>query len=133
MSAAPTGKTGKLEYDGGGFVVHMFDALVGAASASRITADVFIAPFAMKLKEALFNINDTLAATGAIPKLLVNGSVVASLSANGLATGLIDLRAGATTTWRAADYAIDRGAKVTMSIPNLASFGGQGVIVGNPL
>lgn len=132
MGASPTGKTGAQEYDGGGFVTHNFNLLTGAASASRISEE-FIAPFDFKIKEALFNISDTLAATGAIPKLLVNGSVVASQSANGLATGLLDVRAGATTTWRAADFLVRRGDRIKFSIPNLASFGGQGVIVGNPL
>lgn len=132
MSKAATGKSGSLEYDGGGFFVENFNLLTGAASASRIS-DEFIAPFDFKLKEALFNISDALAATGAIPKLLVNGLVVASQSANALATGLLDVRAGATTTFRAAEYLITRGSRVKFSIPNLASFGGQGIIVGNPL
>lgn len=132
MGKAATGKTGDLEYNGGGFHVHTFNALAGATTASAISTE-FLVPFDCKVKEVLFNISDTLAATGAIPKLLVNGSVVASLTANGLATGLLDVRAGATTTWRAADYLVRRGDRVKMSIPNLASFGGQGTIVVNPL
>ena len=132
MGVSPTGKTGKQEYDGGGFFVHNFNVLTGAASASRISEE-FIAPFDFKLKEILFNISDTLAATGAIPKLLVDGTPVATQSANSLATGLLDVRAGATTTLRAADYLVRRGARVKFSIPNLASFGGQGIIVGNPI
>ena len=130
MGKSPTGKTGNLEYDGGGFFVVNTPNMAGAASASRVS-DKQIAPFDYKVKEALFHISDTLAATTAVASLRVGGVVVASVSCNGLATGLVDIKAGATTTWRAADFLVRRGQAVTFSIPNVASFGGQGILVGN--
>lgn len=132
MVASPTHRTSKGQYDGGAPVVWNFDVLNGVTTASSISKE-FIAPFSFKLKEILFNIHDTLSSTTFIPKLLRNGSVIASVSGNGVATGFLDLKPGSTTTFVAADYLINRGDRLKFSIPNLASCGGQGVIVGNPL
>ena len=132
MGKAATGKTGSLEYDGAAPIDWQTADLVGTTGASRLSAQHF-APFDYKIKEALFAITDTLAATTAVASLRINGTVVASISCNGLPTGLVDVKAGATTTWRASDFLVKRGDKVRFSIPNVASFGGQGIIQGNPI
>lgn len=132
MGKTPTGKTGDLEYNGAAPVVFPFSLQAGATTASAASNE-FIAPFDFKLKEALWNLSDALAATTAIVSLRRNGTVIASLTTNGLATGLVDVKAGSTTTFAGTDYLIRRGDRIKYTIPAVASFGGQGVIVGNPL
>lgn len=133
MGKTPTGKTGALEYNGAAPVVWTFGALTGVASATGLTPN-FVAPFDFKLKEVLFQITDSLAATTANAALQVNGVTKLNISCNGLATGFVDVKAGtAATGFAESDYLIRRGDKLRFRIPAVASFGGQGVIVGNPL
>jgi hypothetical protein len=42
------------------------------------------------------------------------------------------MKAGATTTWAAANYAVAKGDLLNWTLGNLASVAGHGVIVGNP-
>lgn len=132
MVASPTGKTGQMEFDGKAPVVHNFPVQAGATTASAVTAE-FIAPFSFKLKLLLWNMSDVLAASTAIVSFRRNGTVIASKLTNGLATGLVDVLSGSTTTFSGTDYLINRGDRLKFSIPAVASFGGQGVMVGNPL
>lgn len=133
MGSSPTGKSGKLEWDGGCPFVWNSDLLTGAASASR-TSVVFVAPFDFKLRIAAFNITDSLAASTALPTLKRNGTAIATLTANGLATGLHDMLSGTLASgFATSDYLIRRGDELVFNIPNVASFAGQGVIAGNPL
>jgi len=133
MTASPTHKTGKGQYDGGAPVVHNFPLQTGVASATGLSTE-FIAPFDFKLKEVLFLIRDTLAATTANAALQVNGTTKLNISCNALATGLVDVKSGtAATGFAESDYLIRRGDRLRFRIPAVASFGGQGVIVGNPL
>lgn len=134
MGKSPTGKTGAQEYSGGGFFQHQFDALTGVASATGLS-DVFVAPFNFNIKELLFNITDGLSATTAVVTVKRNGTAIASLSCNALATGLVDVANGFTTTFLGTNpnKEIYRGDEIQFSIPAVASFGGRGVLVGNPL
>lgn len=132
MGKTPTGKTGSLEYDGAAPVVFPFSLQAGATTASAASNE-FIAPYDFKIKDLLWNLSDALAATTAIVSFRRNGTVIASKQTNGLATGLVDVKSGSTTTFAGTDYLIRRGDRLKFTIPAVASFGGQGVMVGNPL
>lgn len=129
---APDHKTGTGAFDGGGFFVHAFSALTGVTTASAVS-DVLPMPFDAKLKSMQFNLTDGLSATGAIASLRKNGTAIATLSLNGLATGLHDMLPGATTTFVADNYQLRAGDEITVTLSNLASQAGRGIGVFNPI
>lgn len=132
MVKSATHRTADGQYNGGAPVVQSLSLQTGATTASAASSE-FIAPFPFKLKQAEWNISDTLSATTAIVSLRRNGTVIASKSCNALASGLVDVLSGSTTTFAGTDYLINKGDRLKFTIPNVASFGGQGTIVGNPL
>lgn len=126
---SPTHQTSKGEFDGGGFVVHVTALLTGVTTASQVS-NAWTAPFPCRIKQADFDITDTLAAS-AYARLRVNGTSKMAVNCKDLATGPRTMTA--TAAFASGYNQLQRGDRVTITLQNLASVAGRGMFVVNPI
>jgi len=130
---APDHKLSSGAWDGGCVVVHSFGTMLATTAASRVST-TYAAPHDTKVKEFSFDLKAIPAATGRV-NLRVGGTSVGVKDVNGLAAGTFNTFAEGdfTTTFRATDKRIARGARITVTLENKALLAAQGVITLNPL
>jgi hypothetical protein len=137
--ASPDHRTSKGRYDGGVPFVFKFSNVDVTASGVQ-SSDKFMAPFDFVLKEVIFTVTDSIAATtvAGLANITKNGSaLLTDFPYNGLASNTAYDALGddgwATGYGSGQANLISKGNVLQFNLEAVASAGGFFTIVGNPI